>query len=210
MKENRHISILGKEKTNKIPYIQLILKKITSIPSLLFLIYLKPLSTSSNARVLVFTIALSFLHFSADLSDRTIVPELEQLKVTNGIVEFDQPRRYGTNLMIIQKQATPLILTCSGGATKNNDCITKQDREEYRGKQAKVWWFEKHTLLGMRARLVQLQIDQKIVIPYEQQKEKYHSHRAGTTNLLLLGILLSIYLVGMPLRHLYENQKNNC
>jgi hypothetical protein len=216
-KENRHISVLGKENPNKLSDdfrrpvpVKLIINSFPKLFNCLFKVYLKPLAQSSNIRVLVFMIILSFLHVAADFSDMPTVPEFSELKTTEGIIDFDKSTRWGTNLMILQKNR-PLVLTCNGGITTNHDCInSEQQRKEYRGKQAKAWWLEQQTLLGMREKLVQLQIDQEIIISYKQQKKNYQTIGFSiSVNIIIFLLFLSIYIIAMPLRYISETQRKS-
>jgi hypothetical protein len=165
-KENRHISVLDKENPNKLPDnfrrpvpAKLIINSLPKLFNCLFKVYLKPLAQSSNVRALSFTMFLSFLNVAAFLSDMPTVPEFSDLKTTEGIIDFDKPTKRGIHLMILRKNKDPLILICAGGANVSHDCIYPEQKiEEYRGKQAKVWWLEQQTLLGMREKLVQYKL----------------------------------------------------
>lgn len=217
-KATRHISVLDKKNSeNELTKIaeeykgltsgQILIKVIKNIFCWIIKIYLKPLTYSDNTRAFALAMIVALLYAASYYSNIPVVPAFSQLKTAEGIVDFDKPKKRGTDLIIRQNNKLLVLICPSDGTT--DDCIYKQQREIYRGKHAKVWWVEveQSTLFGAPVALVQLQIEHEIVISYEQQKKSYQLLNSAVLNIWYFLFLFCLYLIGMPLAYQFKNQK---
>lgn len=130
-------------------------------------------SKTGNA-ILLFALLIFFLSI-ADLDVFLLkIPEFEQLENSEGTIGFDLTAlSRGSSLLLINNGKT-IKLNCWITSSGIKDCVSKDDRNYLRGKQAKAWWYlARINGIFKEKRLLQLEVNGKIFINYLDQKDKY-------------------------------------
>lgn len=123
------------------------------------------------------------------------IPEKDNLNISEGVVTFGASRRRGTPLLL-KSEGKILKLLCRGTPSRNKTCILKMERHMYAGKIAKVWWYEANTYgnLLRERRLLQLEMDNKIYLDYEKQKERYLNQKSWHFYFISIVTFLSFFI----------------
>jgi len=105
------------------------------------------------------------------------IPVANQLNISEGEIAFKDGNKYGRMLIINpHKDQSELSFNCHIYHADN--CIPKSDEYLYINKNARVWWYETKFSFRHVKRLLQLEVDGKKVINYQDQKEKYLKSKA--------------------------------
>lgn len=117
--------------------------------------------------------AVLFFGFLAqsDLSNLLFeIPDFNNLTISQGIIKIHkgQGRVRDTFTLLINNQE--LFLSCG-----INECLPINKTHDYQGKTGKVWWYKTNNigLMGGENRLYQLEINEKVVISYQDQTKHY-------------------------------------
>ena len=131
------------------------------------------------------------------LSDFSVLmynpPRLDQLNITQGEVYIGWPTpRYGRPLYLITN-GKKIKFNCELLPTYGLGCqFDKNVRGLYQGKQAKVRWFSTSNFgLVKDNRLYQLEVDGKIIISYEFQKNRYLNSKQANSYFYLMSFIVA-------------------
>ncbi|MBD9358093.1 hypothetical protein [Methylomonas albis] len=130
---------------------------------------------SNLARTTLFFVLLTFILSLADLDVFLLkIPEFNQLETGHGSINFSlTPLSRGSSLILGNKGKT-IELNCWITSVGTKDCFATEDKNPFKGKNAKAWWYEAR-INGFftENRLLQLEVDGKLVINYLDQRNKY-------------------------------------
>lgn len=173
---------------------------------LLWKIYFVPIGRSSNVRAYVFgAMFLSLLLVAGNYGDKPSTPPFDKLHVSEGIIDFTNPKRGGSSLVLKTENAPPEFFSCNGGRSIFRDCVPPKEKDRYRGRSAKVWWFYHRTVLGTKTKLAQLEVEGKVIVSYPKQKERYDAFSIPFTMGLFFALLIG-YILWAPLWY-FSNQR---
>lgn len=127
----------------------------------------------------LFFVIFTFIGSLVDLDVFLLkIPAFNQLETGDGTIVFN---------LIVLSRGSPLILANKGKTIELNcwitsigikDCIPKNDKRLYSGKKAKAWWYTARINgFSTEKRLLQLEVDGKLVINYLNQKNKYYEYK---------------------------------
>ncbi len=136
----------------------------------------KTVTSPENVKKLawLFFLLMLIISITKDLSVFLLsIPTFNDLEEHEGIVEITHGG-YRNSYLSLKADDKVILFTCwisSGGIS---DCIEKEKRAFYIGKPAKIYSY-RALINGIfyENRLLQLEVDGKTIISYEQQKTKY-------------------------------------
>ena len=140
---------------------------------------------NSKAKItaLLFVIIFGILSLS-DYAILTLnIPDLDRLEITQGVVKKaivnGVSGRSGQPFILVV-DGIVMKFNCSFVTRANKSCVDKKQQPAYVNKLAKVWWYEANIFGFLKVnRLLQLEIDNKLVVVYDQQKQKYLQLRSS-------------------------------
>ena len=158
---------------------------------------LKNLVNTLEKKISLFSLILfGFL----SLSDLSVIffepPNFNDLEVAIGKINYGTLKpRYGRQLSLVSNDKK-LEFSCELRKGYASSCqFDKKTRQLYQGQQAKIWWYKTSNFGWIKDnRLYQLEVDRKIVIPYEYQKQRYLKSKKAVVYFFLIGFILSVLL----------------
>lgn len=130
---------------------------------------------SNLAGTTLFFVLLTFILSLVDLDIFLLkIPEFNQLETGDGRISFNlTPLSRGSSLLLNDKGKS-IELNCWITSVGMKDCVATEDKTQFNGKKAKAWWYEAR-INGFftEKRLLQLEVDGKLVINYLDQRSKY-------------------------------------
>lgn len=134
------------------------------------------------------------------LSDLSVIfyvpPNFSDLEVAAGKINYGTLKpRYGQQLYLVSNDKK-LEFSCELRKGYSSSCqFDKKTRQLYQGKEAKIWWYRTSNFGWIKDnRLYQLELDGKIVIPYEYQKHRYLDSKKAVIYFFLLAFVLSVFV----------------
>jgi hypothetical protein len=152
-----------------------------------------PINNPRKKIVLLLVLFFSFLA-QGDLSDLLLeIPDFNKLSVSEGRIKIHkgQGRTRDALTLVIGKQT--VFFSC--GISK--ECLPFNKTPDYQGKTAKVWWYKSKNngLMGGENRLYQLEVNEKMVISFQDQTKHYLSARNFCLCINLVFFIISIMFV---------------
>lgn len=154
-----------------------------------------------NKRNVKFVYIATFFFFLFSFLDLDVfllkIPDIDEAMVSEGIIKMSPFSGKRGRSLVVTTTNGQLVLNCWVTSRRDKTCIKKQDNILYLGKHAKVWWY-KARINGFfeENRMLQLEIDGRLVISYKAQKEKYllskENHDYLPTVLFIIFFLLSL------------------
>lgn len=136
---------------------------------------------SKIGNTILFITLLMFFLSIADLDVFLLkIPELDQLETSEGSIAFNlTPLSRGSSLLL-NKKGQMIELNCWITSIGMKDCVSKDDRNSFRGKKGKAWWYvARINGFSTEKRLLQLEVDGELVIKYLDQKNKYIENKSN-------------------------------
>lgn len=134
------------------------------------------------------------------LSDLSVIffdpPNFNDLEVAVGKINYGTLKpRYGRQFSLVSNDKK-LEFSCELRKGYSSSCqFDKKTRQFYQGQQAKVWWYKTSNFGWVKDnRLYQLEVDGKIVIPYEYQKHRYLESKKSVIYFFLVAFVLSVFI----------------
>jgi hypothetical protein len=130
---------------------------------------------SNLASTTLFIVLLTFILSLVDLDIFLLkIPDFNQLETGDGTISFSlTPLSRGSSL-ILSNKGKSIELNCWITSVGMKYCVAAEDKNQFTGKKATAWWYEAR-INGFltEKRLLQLEVDGKLVINYLDQRNKY-------------------------------------
>lgn len=175
-----------------------------SICNRLIAAYVKPLGFDVLGQILVGMIFASAIFTFVSSGFIVAVPPQSQLHTAEGEIDFlpDPLRRAGPYTAIRLRGAEVLVLSCSGGKKSDRDCVPRALHDQFRGRHARVQWFEHRLPFRSPTQLLaELEVEGNQVLSFDEMRKAYSSPNwifiVSVTLLVLSGFT---FLVIQPLR----------
>jgi hypothetical protein len=126
------------------------------------------------------------------------IPDFDQGKVSEGLLyehfKGIPTGRTGPSLMLkVDKKI--MKFSCNFTTQLNKGCISKIDRHAYANKPAKVWFYQEKILGWKRVnKLLQLEVSGKLILSYEQQKNRYLGEKNRHVYLMFTFFLIAFFV----------------
>jgi len=118
------------------------------------------------------------------------IPDFNELTVSEGRIKIHKGQgRVLDDFMLVDNNNQKTHFSC-----RSIDCLPINKTSDYQGKTAKVWWYKSKNfgLMGEENLLYQLEINEVIVISYQQQAKKYSSMKDYCLCMYLVFFFISV------------------
>ncbi|WP_140912144.1 hypothetical protein [Methylomonas koyamae] len=165
---------------------------------------------SSLASAALLFVLLTFILSLFDLDIFLLkIPEFNQLETGDGTISFNlTPLSRGSSLML-NGQGKSIELNCWITSVGMKDCVASEDKNQLKGKKAKAWWYEAR-INGFftENRLLQLDVDGKLVIDYLDQRSKYIKSKEAYIYVWPMFFCVAVFFYFVV--RLSNNYRNKC
>ena len=161
-------------------------------------------------------VALALFLLGAVMKDLSVlqlsIPEFDELQVYEGTITFTKGGKRNTYLALDIGNKV-IDFTCWISSAGISECFRKEQWPLYRGKHGKIYYY-RATINGFfhENRLLQLEVDEKTVISYPEQKAEYLRLQRGHPylhSLEIIPILIWIALLYLSNNHKRDKTKEN-
>jgi hypothetical protein len=151
----------------------------------------------NNTRKKIALLVVLFFAFLAqsDLSNLLFeIPDFNNLTISQGKIKIHKGQGKIRDAFTLVLNNQEILFSCGV-----NECLPINKTPDYQGKTAKVWWYKSKNigLMGGENRLYQLEINEQMVISYQDQTKRYlfTKNYCLCINLMLFVISVVFFLV---------------
>ena len=148
-----------------------------------------PVNNQRKKITLLFVLFFAFLA-QKDLSDIFLyIPDFNELALSEGRIKIHKGQGKVLDDFMLVDNNQKTHFSC-----RSIDCLPINKTSDYQGKTAKVWWYKAKNfgLMGEENLLYQLEINETIVISYQEQIKKYSSMKDYCLCMYLVFFIISV------------------
>lgn len=150
----------------------------------------------SQARkgMLLFVVLMFVMALLTDLSVALLsIPKFNELQTYEGKIKMTRGFRRGASLILSNKNKS-ILLNCWITSVGNKSCLRGKERNLYIGNTGKAWWY-KARINGVfyEKRLLQLEVNSKIIITYSNQRKSYMRMKNSHFYVMTMVFFLSLF-----------------